>query len=80
MGGSIDALNPLEPQNNDVKYGTLTQNCKLSIDVDGESHHIPVRLTILSHSKKISESDRSRKRIADAVGSWTSAEGTSLQK
>lgn len=79
-GGSIEALNPLEPQNNDVKYGTLTQNCKLSIDVEGKSHKIPVQLTILSHSKKIPESDRSRGRIADAVGSWTSAEGAYLYR
>jgi len=80
MNGKIEPLNPLEPHNTDLKYGTLTQHDALSIKWKDGVHQVPVKLAILSHKNRNTDSGDYRKRLIEAAGSWAEAEGAYLYR
>jgi hypothetical protein len=80
MSEKIQPLDPLNPRNIGGKYGTLIQSGHVDISYDDSSHKIPVRLGILSKENHVSDSGEHRKRMTDAVGSWSNAEGAYLYR
>ena len=80
MSEKIQPLDPLDPQNVGGKYGSLIQTGDIEISHNNSNHNIPVRLGILSKENHVSDSGEHRKRMTDAVGSWSNAEGAYLYR
>ena len=63
---TLDPLDPMEPHEDDKKYGTLTKKADITIDYEGSKFIVPVSLIILSHSKRCKD-NKFRKDLSETV-------------